>query len=208
MFANNEVGTIQPMKEICEICNEFKVCLHSDGAQAVGKIPIYVDEIKVDMLSIAAHKFYGPKGIGALYCRNPFIPQPTIFGANQENGIRSGTSNVSGIVGMGKAAELAKLDFDNEHHIELKNMRDNFENQIKHLFPNAVVNGHPVHRLPLIISIGFPGIIGNQLMNNLSDKLCFSAGAACNKGKPSNTLGGMNVPLDVASGTIRLSIGR
>jgi len=208
MLANNEVGTIQPLKEISQICHEHDILVHSDGAQAIGKIPVNVNDIGVDLLSLAGHKFYGPKGIGAVYCRSGFRPHPIICGANQEDGIRSGTSNVSGIAGMGKAAELARLDLEAGHHNDIKVMRNWLENALKERFPDAAVNGNSEIRLPLICSIGFPGIVGFELLKALSSKVCFSAGAACNTGHGSPTLNAMKVPADIAKGTIRLSLGR
>ena len=209
MVANNEVGTLQPLKDISKICRQHGIIFHSDGSQAVGKIPIDVDEIGVDMLSIAAHKFYGPKGVGALYCRSKFRPQSLIFGAAQEAGLRSGTENVSGIAGFGKAAVLAAADFRQSHHERLETLRDQFQERLLERFPDARVNGHPTQRLPMILSIGFPGFTGFDIMKSLSDQLAFSAGPACNKtGSLSVTLTAMKVPAEYSRGTIRLSVGR
>merc|ERR1712032_749668 len=160
-------------------------------------------------LSIAAHKFYGPKGIGALYCRKEFRPQSLIFGAAQEAGLRSGTENVSGIAGFGKAAGLAMKDFQELHHEKLRTMRDQFEERLLERFPTARVNGHPTERLPTILSIGFPEVTGFDLMKSLGEQLAFSAGPACNKtGSSSVTLTAMKVDPEYSRGTIRLSIGR
>mgnify|MGYP005998554639 CR=1 FL=1 len=208
MLANNEVGTIQPIKEISAICHEFDIIVHCDAAQAVGKMPVNVNELGIDLLSIAGHKFYAPKGVGALYCRGEFRPCAVICGTNQESGIRSGTSNVSGIAGLGKAAELARLELEANHHLHIKEMRDDLEAKLLQKFPDARVNAQGAERLPLIISIGFPGLVGHEVMKTLSDKMCFSAGAACYTGKGSATLSAMNVNPAIARGTIRLSFGR
>lgn len=208
MFANNEIGTIQPIQEIVELCKENNIIFHSDAAQAIGKIPIDVQELGVDMLSIAGHKFYGPKGVGALYCKGSFRPKALILGACQEVGLRSGTENVHSIVGLGKAAEIAFEEFQKNHHIDIKNMRDSFENKLLELFPNSKVNGNIEHRLPMAISLSIPDIRGFDLMLHLGNNVCFSAGAACSTGKGSATLSAINLDPELAKGTIRISLGR
>jgi len=208
MFANNEVGTIQPIKEIAELCEQYGIIFHSDAAQATGKIPINVKDLGVDLLSIAGHKIYGPKGVGALYCKGTFRPVSLILGSNQECGLRSGTSNVSGIVGLGKACELLIRDFKNNHIEHIKELRDKLENGLLKNFPEAKVNGNIDYRIPIITSIGFPFLKGFELLKDLGDNVFFSAGAACNKGTLSPTLQALHVPSDYAMGTIRLSIGR
>jgi cysteine desulfurase len=211
MMANNEIGTIQPIKEIAEICRENNVLLFADGAQAVGKIPVNVAELGADFVSIAAHKFYGPKGIGALYCRNGVFPTPVIYGAGQESGIRSGTENVPGIAGLGVAAKLAYQEFCDGHEEQVRNLRDSLEEQLRQGIPDLVVNGssNNAERLPNTLSVSFPGVRSYQLVDALRTRVCFSTGAACaTRNSKSATLSAMGVPDDVALGTIRLSIGR
>ena len=208
MYSNNEVGTIQPVKKIAEICKKNNVIFHSDASQAIGKIPVDVTEVGVDLLSIAGHKFYGPKGIGCLYVSPSFQISTVIHGVGQEFGLRGGTENVSGIVGIGKAAELAKIEFDNKYELVIKQKRDRLRDLLLEKFPNAVINGHPTDVVPNTLSISFQ-VPAFRLMEALKNRVCFSAGAACNSGKVvSPTLGAMGVSSEVAIGTIRLSVGR
>lgn len=208
MHANNEVGTIQPIPEIGRIAKEREILFHTDAAQSVGKIPTKVDELGVDFLTVAGHKFYAPKGIGALYCRRGTPLERIIFGAGQERGIRPGTENVAYIVGIGEAASIAERGLK-EEMVRLRHLRDTLAGKILEVIPSAVIHGLEVDRLPNTLSIGFPGKRADEILRNL-DRVAASAGAACHSSdvKISHVLQAMNVPPEVAMGTIRLSLGR
>jgi len=208
MHANNEVGTIQPVAEIGKMAHEKGIWMHCDAAQSVGKIPVNVNDLNVDLLSVAGHKLYAPKGIGALYIRQGIRLDKIIHGADHEQNRRPGTENVLEIAGLGKACELAMQNLS-ETAIHLKKMRDKLEELILARCPGAVVNGHPEKRLPNTLSIGFPGIEANTLLSSVPG-LAASAGAACHSDQVtvSGVLQAMQVPIDVAMGTIRLSTGR
>ncbi len=209
MHVNNEVGSIQPIREISDMARQRNILMHSDCAQSIGKLPVQVDELGVDMLSIAGHKFYAPKGIGALYIRSDIKLEKFIHGANQENNRRSGTENILGIVGLGKAFELLK---DNivESTNYLKKLRDQLENGLINMFPSARINGHKELRLPNTSNISFKGLEANAIVEALSDKVAVSAGAACHSQtvELSAVLKAMKVPVEYAMGTIRFSVGR
>ncbi len=208
MHANNEVGTIQPVAEIGKAAQEKGIWMHCDAAQSVGKIPVNVNDLHVDLLSVAGHKLYAPKGIGALYIRQGIQPVKIIHGADHEQNRRPGTENVPGIAGLGKACELAMLNLP-EYAAHLKKMRDLLEYLILERYPAAVVHGHPEMRLPNTLSIGFPGIDANALLGSLHG-VAASAGAACHTGSKtvSGVMKAMQVPANIAMGTIRLSTGR
>lgn len=208
MHANNEVGTIQPVAEIGKMAHEKGIWMHCDAAQSVGKIPVNVNDLHVDLLSVAGHKLYAPKGIGALYIRQGIRLDKVIHGADHEQNRRPGTENVLEIAGLGKACELAMENLT-ENAVHLKKMRDKLEELILERFPGAVVHGHPEKRLPNTLSIGFPGIEANTLLSS-ADGVAASAGAACHADQVtvSGVLQAMKVPIDVAMGTIRLSTGR
>ena len=208
MQANNEVGVIEPIVEISKIAHRHDILLHSDCAQSIGKIPVHVDELKIDLLSVAGHKLYAPKGIGALYIRTGVTLEKLIHGANHEMGHRAGTENVIGIVGLGKACEVIGQDIS-ESQIYLQKMRDQLEKGLKNNFPNIRINGHPEVRLPNTSSISFKHLRANTLLSELKG-IAASAGAACHSDhvKISHVLQAMHVPLEYAMGTIRFSVGR
>ncbi len=208
MHANNEVGTIQPVAEIGKFAREKGILMHCDAAQSVGKIPVDVNVLNVDLLTVAGHKFYAPKGIGALYIRQGIHLDKITHGADHEQNRRPGTENVLEIAGLGKAGELAGQNLaGNASH--MKKMRGLLETLLLEGYPGAVVHGHPEKRLPNTLSIGFPGIEANTLLGSLPG-VAASAGAACHAGQTdvSGVLKAMEVPVDVARGTIRLSTGR
>ncbi|HHJ52653.1 MAG TPA: selenide, water dikinase SelD [Caldithrix abyssi] len=209
MHANNEVGTIQPIAEIARIAHEHGVLMHSDCAQSVGKIPVRADELGVDLLSVAGHKLYAPKGIGALYIRSGVRLEKLIHGADHERNLRAGTENVIEIVGLGKACALVGQDFEKAMN-HLRDMRDYLEHALIERFPDTKVNGHPERRLPNTTSISFKGLEANTIVSELSEKVAVSAGAACHSEnvEVSSVLKAMDVPLEYAMGTIRFSVGR
>lgn len=209
MWANNETGVLFPVREIAAICREKKVPFHCDGTQAVGKIPVNVHELGVDAMSFAAHKFHGPKGVGSLYIRRGLRVRPLIIGGPQEHGRRGGTENVPGIVGMGKAAELAKKALPEMDRVRA--MRDRLEQSILNAIPDAVVNGSVENRLPNTTSLSFPRLEAEAILLLLSEQgICASAGAACSSGslEPSHVLKAMKIDPKIAHGAIRFSLSR
>ena len=209
MHANNEVGTIQPIAEIADLAHRQGIIIHSDCAQSVGKIPIRVDELKVDLLSIAGHKLYAPKGIGALYVHSGVRLEKLMHGADHEMNRRAGTENVIEIVGLGKACALIGDDWEATIS-HLRALRDQLEENILKRFPTCRRNGHPELRLPNTTSISFKGLEANTIIAELSEKVAASAGAACHSDQVdvSAVLEAMKVPLEYAMGTIRFSVGR
>jgi cysteine desulfurase len=208
MHANNEVGTIQPIAEIAEIARSHGIAFHTDAAQSVGKIPTTVDNLGVDLLSVAGHKLYGPKGIGALYIRRGMQLEKLIHGADHEQGRRAGTENVLEIVGLGKACEIAKRDLSkNMDHTQ--KMRDLLYQELKAELDDLKLNGHPKNRLPNTLSVSFKNIEANKLLAKI-DRVAVSAGAACHSDsvKVSSVLQAMQVDLEYAMGTIRFSTGK
>jgi cysteine sulfinate desulfinase/cysteine desulfurase-like protein len=178
MHANNEIGTIQPIEEIGRIAIEHNILFHSDAAQSPGKIPVDVQKLNVDLLSIAGHKLYAPKGIGALYIREGIKLEKLIHGADHERNLRAGTENVLEIVGLGKACEIAGRDLEENMQI-MKESRDRLHTLIKQRIPEVKRNGHPQKRLPNTLSLSFPGMEANLIVNELADKgIAVSAGAA------------------------------
>ncbi|HSR34685.1 MAG TPA: IscS subfamily cysteine desulfurase, partial [Anaerolineae bacterium] len=211
MQANNEVGTIQPIAELAEIAHRHGALMHTDAAQAVGKIPVKVGELGVDLLSVAGHKLYAPKGIGALYVRTGVQLTQLIHGAGHEGGRRPGTENVLEIVGLGTACEIAGRDM--EHNMaHFQAMRDRLhEGLIQELGDEAVkLNGHLEKRLPNTLSLSFRGVEANTLLSEVGDRVAASAGAACHADEidVSAVLGAMQVPVEWAMGTVRFSVGR
>jgi len=209
MFGNNEVGTIQPISEIAKICNEHKVPFHTDAIQAVGKIPIDVKELDIDLLSISSHKLYGPKGIGALYIKNGIDIDPVILGGGQEHGLRSGTENVAGIVGFGKACEIAKNNL-NENISQMKKLRDTLVEKILNEIPKVILNGHPQSRLPNNAHFTFLGVNGEDLIIKLDEYgIAASTGSACsvNTQKASHVLQAMGFSHEQITGSLRLTTG-
>ena len=206
MHANNEVGTIEPIADISRVTREAGVLLHSDAAQSVGKIPTRVDELGVDLLSVAAHKLYGPKGVGALYLRKGVRMEPLMHGAGHEGGHRAGTENVLLDVGLGAAAGLAR---DLSWTEEVRRLRDRLWTGLSSLSVDIRLNGHPSRRLPNTLNLSFPGRDGREILVALPD-VAASTGSACHSGgtEPSPVLAAMGVPRDVGAGAIRLSLGR
>ncbi|WP_132995761.1 cysteine desulfurase NifS [Sporanaerobacter acetigenes] len=209
MFANNEIGTIQPIKEIGEIAKEKGVYFHTDAVQAIGNIKIDVNELNIDLLSLSAHKFHGPKGVGALYIRQGVKLDNLIEGGAQEKNRRAGTENVPGIVGLGKAIELAYENLD-EHNEKLINLR---ERLIKGIFDNiddVRLNGHPTNRLPGNTNFCFKYIEGESLLLSLDiEGVAGSSGSACTSGSldPSHVLLAIGLPHEIAHGSLRLTLG-
>lgn len=208
MHANNETGTIQPVAEIGKIARKRGVIMHSDAAQSVGKIPVEVGQLQVDLLSVAGHKLYAPKGIGALYIRQGVQLEKIIHGADHEQNRRPGTENILAIAGLGKACELAAEHLDN-HAAHPKRLRDRLQQLLTEALPEVVVHGHPLERLPNTLNISFPGIEATTLLGAL-ETVAASAGAACHADSKdaSSVLAAMGVPQEVAMGAIRLSTGR
>ncbi len=210
MHANNEIGTVEPIDEIAEIAEAKSIIFHSDAVQSAGKIPIDVKAIGLDLLSISAHKIYGPKGVGALYIKKGTRIEPIIHGGGHEKGLRSSTENIPGIVGLGKAAELAKgrMSEDTAH---LTNLRDRLIKATLSDIEESYLNGHPTKRLPNNAHFRFTGIEGEALILNLDERgIAASTGSACSSKKllPSHVL--MAIALDEvqAHGSLRLTLGR
>ncbi len=209
MHANNEVGTVQPIDEISRLAKEHGIVVHTDAAQSAGKIPTDVDQLGVDLLSVAGHKIYAPKGIGALYVRPPQVPEKFCYGAGQEMGWRAGTENVLEIVGLGKACEVAQRDLA-KNMGRMKFLRDRLHEGLLGRLPNIRLNGHLDHRLPNTLSISFKGREANRILEDIGLEVAASAGAACHSDSVqiSHVLLAMNVPLEWAKGTLRFSVGR
>ena len=208
MYANNETGVVFPIEEIGEIVKEKGIPFHTDAVQAVGKIPIDLRKLKIDMLSLSGHKLHAPKGIGVLYIRKGTRFSPFIIGGHQEKGRRGGTENVPYIIGMGKAFELAKAHLE-EENTRVKALRDYLEEKILEKIPNTLVNGDSVHRLPNTVSVSFEYVEGESILLLLSGLgICASSGSACTSGslEPSHVLRAMGVPFTAAHGSIRFSL--
>jgi len=207
MHANNETGTIQPIAEIGKIAREKNIYFHTDAAQSVGKILIDVNKLNIDLLSIAGHKFYAPKGVGALYIREGVELEHLIHGANHEFGQRAGTENVAGIVALGKASQIALENMD-KYNKEIQRLRDLLHEKLKSVV-DVKLNGHLTERLPNTLNLSFKGIDSTELLSKLND-IALSTGSAChdNVKEPSKILIEMNVPKDLALGAIRFSLGK
>ncbi len=208
MHANNEVGTIQPIQEIAEIAHKHEIIMHTDAAQSTGKIPVDMDELGIDLLSIAGHKLYGPKGIGALYIRRGVKLEKIIHGADHEQNLRAGTENILCDVGLGKACEIAGQNLQkNMQH--MKEMRDLLHQKIEDSGLDFILNGHPEKRLPNTLSLSFRNVEANTVLSELTN-VAASAGAACHSDQidVSAVLEAMDIPLEYAMGTIRFSTGR
>jgi cysteine desulfurase len=208
MHANNEVGTIQPIAEIAQIAKEHGIVFHTDAAQSVGKIPTRVDELEVDLLTIAGHKLYAPKGIGALYVRGGIRLEKLIHGADHEQDLRAGTENVLEIVGLGQACEIANRDLKkNMGHMQ--KMRDLLYAGLRQQWGEIRLNGHPEKRLPNTLSVCFKSIEANTLLAEI-ESVAASAGAACHSDsvRLSSVLEAMQVDLEYAMGTVRFSTGK
>jgi len=209
MYANNEVGTIQSIKKMVQIAREKNIIFHTDAVQAVGKIPIDVKELGVDLLSISSHKINGPKGVGALYIRNGVTISPLILGGGQENGLRSGTENVASIIGFGMACELAKNNM-NENTDHLKKLTTKLTTRVLHEIPSTTLNGHPDMRTPNNTHFTFLGVNGEDLIIKLDEnKISASTGSACSVKiqKASHVLKAMGFSHEQVTGSLRLTVG-
>ena len=209
MWANSETGTIFPIAEIARLTHEKGALFHTDAVQAVGKIPVRVQETAIDMLSLSAHKFHGPKGVGALYVRRGTRFMPYLMGGHQERHRRAGTENVPYIVGLGKAAELAQERLADGTSARIAALRDRLEQGIVSRIPDVKVNGDPEHRVPNTTNISFGYIEGESILMYLNDLgVCASSGSACTSGslEPSHVLRAMGVPFQFAHGSIRFSL--
>ncbi|QDV20573.1 Cysteine desulfurase [Gimesia panareensis] len=207
MHANNEVGTIQPIEEISAIARENGIPCHTDAAQSVGKIPVDVDALGVDLLTVAGHKLYGPKGVGALYVREGLELEPLVHGAGHEAGRRAGTENILEIVGLGTACALAQ---QTPEQTQIRELRDGFWQKLKSAFgEDVVLNGHPELRLPNTLNVSFPGHIGGEILARLP-WLAASTGSACHAGSVeiSPVLAAMGVSQEIGLGAVRFSLGR
>jgi len=211
MMANNEIGTLQPIAEIGKIAKDAGIFFHSDATQAVGKIPVDVQVMGIDLLSLSAHKMYGPKGIGALYVRrkNPKVLLTPLFdGGGHERGFRSGTLNVPGIVGFGKACEICDQEMPTES-VRLEKMRERLKTLLFQGLSNIVLNGHPTKRLPNNLNISMAYVEGESLMMDIPE-IAFSSGSACTTGslEPSYVLRALGISNEMAYGAIRIGLGR
>jgi len=210
MHANNEIGTIEPISEISRIVKEKEIYFHTDAVQTVGAIPVNIDELGVDLLSISSHKLYGPKGVGALYVRKGTRMIPFLRGGEQERNRRASTENVTGIIGFGKACELARIELQSriEHLIPL---RDKLINGIMDKIPDVVLNGHPTQRLPKNVDIAVKYVEGESMLLNLDmEGIACSTGSACSSGslEPSHVLLAIGLSPELAHGSLRFTLGR
>ncbi len=210
MFANNEIGTIEPIEQIAKIAKKYGVYFHTDSVQAIGNVKIDVKKMGIDSLSMSAHKFYGPKGMGAVFVRQGIPFMPIIDGGHQEQDKRAGTENVAGIVGMGKAIELSQLNMENNNK-KIKFLRDYFINNIENTIPDIILNGDRKNRLPGNANISFKGVERNRLLQELdSIGVCASSGSACSAGrlKSSHVLTAIKVPPVFERGSLRITLGK
>ena len=211
MAANNEIGVLQPVREIGLMARDRGVVFHCDAVQALGKVPFDVNEIAVDLVSVTAHKMYGPKGVGALYVRKQnrkLELEPLIDGGGHERGLRAGTLNVPGIVGFGRAAQIAKAELDSESE-RLRELRDRLLEKLRARVPDLHVNGSLEHRLPNNLNVSFPNVAGEMLLVGIGD-ICVSAGSACSSGseEPPYVLKALALDPDLARASIRFGLGR
>lgn len=209
MHANNETGIIQPIEEIGIIARERGIAFHTDAAQTVGKIPVDTKRLNVDMLTIVSHKFYGPKGVGALYVRKGQMIHPILFGAGHERGLRPGTENLPGIAGMGKACELTSR-YIKDRVLQAKRLSDILYNELKRQLPHISINGDPELRLPNTLNICLGDIQSTELVDVLQDSVALSTGSACHAGvkRPSAVLLAMGLSEKEALSSVRLSLGK
>lgn len=209
MHANNEVGTLEPITAIASIARAHSIPLHTDAAQSVGKIPTRVDDLGVDLLSVAGHKLCAPKGIGALYVRPGLTLENFCHGAGQEAGRRAGTENVALIVGLGQACAIAARDLD-QNMTQMRDLRDRLHQELVAGLTGVRLNGHPEKRLPNTLSVSFQGVAADRLLSAIADDIAASAGAACHADTVtiSHVLQAMHVPEEWARGTVRFSLGK
>ncbi|HMA05847.1 MAG TPA: cysteine desulfurase NifS [Methanomicrobiales archaeon] len=208
MFANNEIGTIEPVRELGAIAHEHNIPFHTDAVQAVGNVPIDVNSLNIDLLSLAGHKFYGPKGVGALYIRKGTRIDSLIHGGGQEHNRRAGTENLAGIVGIGKAIEMATVDIEG-HNRKIQAMRDRLMKGILEI-PHSRLNGHQEKRLPGNLNVSIEFIEGESMLLSLDEYgICGSTGSACTSGslEPSHVLLAIGLTHEVAHGSLRLTLG-
>ncbi len=208
MWANNESGVIFPIEEISQVVNEKGIVFHTDAVQVVGKIPIDLKNVPVDMFSLSGHKFHGPKGVGALYIRKGTKFSPFLIGGHQESGRRGGTENVASIIGLGKASQLVSAHLEKEYN-RVKQLRDKLENELLNRVPNTMINGDRENRLPNTTSIAFEYVEGESILLMMDEfGICASSGSACTSGslEPSHVLRAMGVPFTAAHGSIRFSL--
>ncbi|MFA5221076.1 MAG: cysteine desulfurase NifS [Methanoregula sp.] len=209
MYANNEIGTIEPIAQLGAIARKHNIYFHTDAVQAIGNVQIKVNEQNIDLLSLSAHKFYGPKGVGALYIRKGVRIVNLIHGGGQERKRRAGTENIAGIVGLGKAIELATADIP-AHNARIEAMRDRLIKNVLEKIPHTRLNGHPTLRLPGNFNISFEFIEGESMLLWLDDEgICASTGSACTSGslEPSHVLLATGLPVEVSHGSLRLTLG-
>ena len=210
MHANNEVGTIEPIKEIADIAKDNGIYFHIDAVQTVGKLPIDVNDLSVDLLSMSGHKFYGPKGVGALYIRKGTKIDSLLHGGHHERNRRAGTENVPGIVGLGKASEIAMEEFEEEER-RVKKLRDRLEKGLMEKIDDVIINGHPERRLPSTLNLSVKYVEGESILLQLNHNgIAASSGSACTSGsfEPSHVLTSMGIPPETAHGSLRFSVGR
>lgn len=209
MFANNEIGTLEPIAEIGKIARNHHILFHTDSVQAIGNVKINVEEMNIDLLSMSAHKFYGPKGVGALYVREGVKIERIQDGGHQEKNRRAGTENIPGIVGLGKAIELAYENLES-YNEKLTKLRDDYFSQVQERIPEIKINGDRERRLPGNANISFEGIEGEELLLKLDERgVCSSTGSACSSGmpNPSHVLLAIGLPKQLAYGSLRITIG-
>ena len=208
MHSNNETGTINPIAEIAAAAHARGALVHTDAAQSTGKVPTRVDDLGVDLLAVAGHKLHAPKGIGALYVRRGVTLEPVIHGAGHEGGRRAGTENVPWIVGLGAACALATSEGLDAYATRVRVLRDRLHEALAAAIPGLVLNGHPEHRLPNTLNVSVPGVLGRRILDACPE-VAASTGSACHEGEDvvSGVLGAMGVPLEVALGALRLTLG-
>lgn len=207
---NNELGTIEPAKEIGAICREMGVLFHTDAVQSFGKIPVNIDDLNIDLLSLSSHKIYGPKGVGALYIRRGVKIKPRAYGGGQESRIRTGTENLPAIAGLAKAVQICEAEM-NDEAIRLTGYRDRLHQGLAERINDIRLNGHPEKRLPGLLNLSFPGLEGESLLLAMDlEGIAVSSGSACSAGSldPSHVLLGIGLDREVAQSTIRFSLGR
>ena len=208
MHSNNETGVLQPIREAARLAHRAGAYVHTDAAQSVGKVPIDVRSIDIDLLSIAGHKLYAPKGIGALYVRHGVVLEPLILGAGHERGLRPGTENVASMVGLGRACVIARGDLNDESG-RVRTLRDRLWSQLVEAVPGIALNGHVEDRLPNTLNVRFPGVSGTTLLA-ATPEIAASTGSACHEGgeTASDVLLAMSIPAVDALGSVRLTLGR